>query len=167
MHVRQAQTDDLSAVLSVYATAREYMKRSGNPDQWGDSYPQKELLEGDIRDGLLFVIVDSVTENAPESIVGVFAFFPDGDPIYNNIEGKWLNDLPHAAIHRVASSGAARGILAKCIEFCSVRSRNLKIDTHSANLTMQKALEKHGFSQCGRIFLENGDPRIAYQRYSE
>ena len=29
---------------------------------------------------------------------------------------------------------------------------------------MQKVLEKNGFVQCGKIYLADGSPRLAYQR---
>ena len=41
--------------------------------------------------------------------------------------------------------------------------RNLRIDTHNDNLTMQHIVAKAGFSYCGIIRLEDGDPRLAYQ----
>ena len=167
MSVRLAAYPDLPRILSVYEAARSYMRADGNPDQWGYVYPPCELIEEDISKGRLWVIEDSDLPKNEKNIVGVFAFFPEGDPIYNNIEGNWLNDLPHAAIHRVASSGERRGILGECISFCLSRSRNLKIDTHRSNLTMRSALKKQGFSLCGQIFLENGEERLAYQRYEE
>ena len=164
MTVRLAALADLPDILSVYEIARAYMRSNKNPHQWGTVYPQRELLEQDIGSGYLWVIEEKFSKKSKAEIVGVFAFFPEGDPIYNNIEGKWLNDLPHGAIHRVASSGKCRGILGVCVSFCAKRSANLKIDTHSDNLIMQNALERQGFIRCGRIFLENGEDRIAYQR---
>ena len=164
MNVRRATMSDLEDILSVYAAARIYMSEHENPTQWGASYPPVELVVSDIEGGLSWVITDICPSEDKETVLGVFAFLPDGDPIYNNIEGKWLNDLPHAAIHRVASSGERRGILGACIDFCISRSDNLKIDTHRDNITMQNALKKQGFVACGRIFLENGEDRIAYQR---
>ena len=167
MTARRANSADLAQILDVYACARAFMKANKNPDQWGDIYPPKELVEQDIKERILWVIEDSEAPEDEKTILGAFAFFPHGDPIYNNIEGKWLNDLPHAAIHRVASSGKRRGILGECIKFCLSNSCNLKIDTHQDNIAMQNALAKQGFTLCGKIFLENGEERLAYQKYAE
>ena len=41
---------------------------------------------------------------------------------------------------------------------------NLRIDTHEKNIPMQGCLAKNGFARCGIIYLEDGDPRIAYQK---
>ena len=74
-----------------------------------------------------------------------------------------LNDAPYAAIHRVASAGKRKGVLQECLDYCSAKHQNLRIDTHFDNKIMQHLLEKYGFHRCGTIYLENGDPRIAYQ----
>jgi len=133
------------------------MQNTGNPTQWGAVYPPRELVEQDIRGGNLFVLEDT------QEIYGVFAFFPEGDSIYDKIDGAWQSDLPHAAIHRVASSGTHRGVLHDCVGFCLSISKNLKIDTHADNKIMQHQLRKSGFVECGTIHLENGEPRIAFQ----
>ena len=159
MEIRQARQDELEAVLAIYERARQYMKLTGNPTQWGENYPPAVLVEEDIAKGALYVIDDG-------GICGVFAFFPDGEPLYDRIDGAWLNDEPFAAIHRVASAGTRKGILSDCIAFCRSRSDNLKIDTHVDNKIMQHQLKKVGFVECGTIHLENGDPRIAFQLIS-
>lgn len=163
MNVRLAEPRDSARVLEIYARARQYMKETDNPDQWGASYPPVELTLSDIREKRLYVIEDM----SDGLIHGVFVFMEDGDPIYDKIVGNWLNGLPHAAIHRVASSGERRGILGECVAFCLTRSKNLKIDTHEKNAVMQHQLKKAGFVQCGLIYLENGDTRIAFQLYKE
>ena len=41
---------------------------------------------------------------------------------------------------------------------------HLRIDTHENNAVMQHLVEKHGFQRCGIIHLEDGAPRIAFER---
>ena len=41
---------------------------------------------------------------------------------------------------------------------------NLKIDTHEDNYVMQNMLKKCGFTPCGTIYLEDGEPRIGFQK---
>ena len=50
------------------------------------------------------------------------------------------------------------------LEWCMDRCGNIRIDTHDDNLPMQHVLEKNGFIRCGRIWNEDGSPRIAYQK---
>ena len=157
MSVRNATRKDLQRVLEIYAIARAYMQSAGNPTQWGEIYPPRALVEQDIEREKLFVLEDKC------EIYGVFAFFPEGDTLYSKIDGKWLNDMPHAAIHRVASAGTRRGVLRDCVAFCLSQSNNLKIDTHTDNAVMQHQLKKEGFVPCGTVYLDNGEPRIAFQ----
>ena len=105
-----------------------------------------------------------ITRTEAKMIEGVFMFSTEKDPTYSVIvDGEWPNDEPYGVIHRIASSGRVKGVLAKCVEFAKKSADNLRIDTHEENLVMQSALSKLGFEKCGIIFLENGDPRIAFQ----
>ena len=157
VQIRKAVTEDLPEILKIYEYARGFMRRTGNLEQWAGGYPYREVLEQDIALGQLYVVEDG-------ALCGVFAFIPGIDPTYNYIEGAWHYDSPYAAIHRVAASGTRRGILGLCVEYCAARCSHLRIDTHRDNVVMQRALEKQGFAPCGVIYLENGDPRLAYDR---
>lgn len=161
--VRHARIADLPAILSIYDAARDYMRRSGNPHQWGESgYPEKELLEEDIEIGRLYVI----EENG--AIHGVFAFMLGDEPTYAYIEGgQWPNQKPYGTIHRIASDGKVKGVFARTFAFALTQTDEIRVDTHRDNKTMQHVVEKHCFRQCGIIYLENGDPRIAYQYSKE
>ena len=157
MEVHLAKDGDLKAILTVYEAARQYMRRSGNPTQWGTSYPPETLLREDIRAGRLFVCTQG------NKVHGVFAFIPGMDPTYGYIEGSWKNDQPYSTIHRMASDGKLRGVFRCCFDFCRKRACNIRMDTHSDNLTMQHVVEKDGFERCGIIYEADGSPRIAYQ----
>ena len=137
--IRCATMKEWDEICAIYARAREYMRQTGNPNQWKDNSPALSALEEDIRLQQLYLLEDA-------------------------IEGTWLNDAPYAAIHRVASAGKRKGVLQECLDYCSAKYQNLRIDTHFDNKIMQHLLEKYGFQRCGTIYLENGDPRIAYQR---
>ena len=148
MNIRKATEADFLQITAIYARAREFMRETGNASQWKTVYPTDEIIRSDIRKGYLHLLTDE------EGIQGVFAFLPDGDPVYNRIEGTWLNEEPYAAVHRVASAGKKKGILPACMQYCGTIASNLKIDTHEDNKIMQHQLEKQGFSRCGTIFLE-------------
>lgn len=153
-----ATAADLPQILAIYQTARDFMKEHGNASQWGDHYPQQELLEEDIRLGQLFVCVEA------GAVHGVFAFILGDDPTYNRIDhGAWPNDRPYGTIHRIAGDGSTRGILGRCLQYCRSRSQNIRLDTHADNKVMQHLAAKYGFQRCGIIYLEDGSPRIAYQ----
>lgn len=159
MYIRKATMEDLPEILAIYETARGFMSRTGNPTQWKDGYPRRELVCEDIRQECCYVWEDG------KEIEGVFYFSGEADPSYRVIEeGSWLNEEPYGVIHRVASRGSRRGLLAACVSWGQARCRNLRMDTHQDNYVMQKALEKCGFVRCGTVHVEDGTARIAYQK---
>lgn len=157
--VRKARSEDLPRIDDIYAYAREFMAKTGNPNQWGKTNPPHEWLVDDIEKGLLYVIT------AGESIHGVFYFYIGADPTYGSIEdGTWKYPEPYGTIHRIAADGSG-GILKTAVAFCSGMINHIRIDTHHDNIVMQKAVAKLGFQRSGIIRLANGDPRIAYELY--
>ncbi len=157
MKTKNATLADFEEILAIYKRAREYMIETGNPDQWKNTYPTPEIIKNDINNNNLYILFD---EDGTE---GVFAYINGEDPTYNYIKGQWLDDLPYCAVHRVASAGKKKGILKAIMDYAFSRADSIKIDTHKDNTVMQHQLEKYGFKQCGIIYLENGDDRIAYQ----
>lgn len=159
--VRKAYIEDLDRILEIYAEARNFMHTHGNPTQWAGKYPDKETLVDDIKKGQLYVITD---DELSERLCGCFALIGGTDPTYIEIfEGSWMDDSPYGAIHRVASDGTVKGIFAKCFEYARTKFNHLRVDTHNDNKPMQGAVTKCGFEYCGIIYLENGDPRLAYE----
>ena len=155
--VRDAVSEDLVRIEEIYAYAREFMAKNGNPNQWGKTNPPHDWLVDDIEKNLLHVIED---ENG---IHGVFYFYIGQDPTYGEIEdGAWQSTAEYGTIHRIASDGSG-GILRTAVEFCKDLSSHIRIDTHHDNVVMQNAVARLGFLRSGIIHLANGSPRIAYE----
>lgn len=154
--IRLASLDDYNSMLNIFEKAKKYMAESGNPYQWGPSYPGPKFKE-EIESGLVYVLED-------EKVYAVFLLKVGQDPTYSYIEdGEWLNDkVPYGTIHRVASDGSHRGVFKDIVDFSRTKVDNLRIDTHRDNLIMQNLILDYGFKYCGVIYLENGDPRLAY-----
>ena len=156
---RGANRFELDQIMDVYARARAFMAQNGNPTQWGDDYPPRELIEEDILSNRLFVCVIN------GELEAVFAFILGEDPTYKTIEGgHWLNDGPYGTLHRLASAGHRKGVGRLVIDWCLEHCESLRADTHADNKVMQHVLESNGFTRCGIIHLANGSPRIAYQK---
>ncbi|MBQ9780992.1 MAG: GNAT family N-acetyltransferase [Clostridia bacterium] len=157
--IRKATYTDLPALMSIYDHARAYMRENGNMEQWDGGYPQVTVIEEDISLGRCHICMDG------DEIAGVFCFFKGTDPTYTKIyEGAWLNDQPYGVIHRIAVAKHGVGVASFCFDYALGACGNLKIDTHRDNIPMQNALVKNGFTRCGIIYLQSGDPRIAYQK---
>lgn len=159
--IRKAEASELTTLRVIYDSAKSYMDKTGNPNQWAVGYPSSEALRADIECGRLYVMCQK-SDNVPHA---VFAMIPGADPTYSVIDGRWLNDEPYVAIHRVASDGFFRGVVKTITEYTQscFGGSDIRIDTHADNLPMQNALKSNGYAYCGVIKLQNGSPRNAYQ----
>lgn len=172
MYIRPTTPADLTAVLSIIEEARRTIAALGI-DQWQNGSPNSAMIEADVALGQGRVAV------LDGEIVGTFALIFDGEPTYTAIEGgSWLTPdrtvdgaWSYLAIHRVAIAVASRGsgLSTAIMDYAAATARergysSLRIDTHEGNVVMRRMLEKHGFVHCGTIHLENGDPRVAYER---
>ena len=158
MEIRHTTLSDITAIGEIYAMARQFMIDNGNPNQWKVGYPSEETALQDLECGIGYVCLDN------EEIVGVFAFEIGHEPTYDKIDGAWLNEEKYAYMHRVAVKKHGQGIIDFCFNECFKIHPNLKIDTHRDNVPMQKVLKRNGFTECGIIYHENGEERIAFQK---
>ena len=160
MNIRCATLTDLSQIMEVYDYAKKFMQEHNNKKQWINGYPSVELISREIEEKHSFVC-----ENEKSEIVGTFCYIEGVDHTYLHIyEGEWLNDEPYAVIHRMASNGKEKNISSVCLEWCFSRCNNIRVDTHRDNIVMQNVLRKHGFTQCGIIFTDNGTERLAFHK---
>ncbi|MBO7677669.1 MAG: N-acetyltransferase [Erysipelotrichaceae bacterium] len=158
MLIRRATYDDLERMKEIFSCARAYMKRSGNPTQWKDDRPGIDLVLNDIANNNSYLVIDD------EEIIGTFACIRGIEPTYLDIDGKWLNDDEYVTIHRVASDGSRKGVFDEIIRYCEKMNIDIRIDTHKDNKTMIHLIEKNGFTYCGIIIVDDGTPRLAYQK---
>ena len=159
MYIRKAEVKDIPEMLRVTEAAKLLMRSRGNFEQWTGAYPDEPVWSEDIKNGNAYV----VEENG--RIVCAFAFIFGEDPTYSHIEdGSWPNNDPYATIHRVASDGSTHGVLRSIVDYCSLRTAELRADTHEVNFVMKHALEKCGFARCGIIYLADGAPRVAFHK---
>ena len=169
MTIRKTTKEDLGAVMPIFAEARASIAELGI-DQWQDGYPARSDIEADIENGVSWCV------ELEGEIVGSFALILDGEPLYDVIEdGEWLTDsdsreAKYAAIHRITIKRAKRGsgistaVVKFALAFAEVNGKgSVRVDTHYGNVIMRRMLEKHGFRECGRIYLANGDPRVGYE----
>lgn len=163
MEIRKANISDFENILKIYDIARQYMVKSGNPNQWAkNNWPPEDLVRKDIQDGKSYVCIND------DNIVAVF-YYDFGykiEPTYNNIEnGKWIGNDNYGVVHRIATDGTVKGVGSFCINYAYNKCKHLRIDTHEDNIPMQKLLEKNNFVKCGIIYVgENKSPRIAFEK---
>ncbi len=168
LNYRTAKLSDLPAMMKMVEEAKEGF-RIRNIDQWQKGEPNEAGLTKGIKNGVVHVLEEG------GDVLGMITVVSGPETDYAVIDGAWLNDEPYFAFHRVCVSeahkgkGLAAGLFANSEIFAKEKGvRNIRIDTHPDNLSMQKALAKNGYTFCGKITLctgsEAGDPRFAYQK---
>lgn len=158
MTIRKSEREDLPCIVRLIEQGRKKMQAQGNTHQWCNGHPRISQLEQDIEHGVSHMVMEG------EVPVATFALIAGPDPTYAEIHnGQWLNDRPYHVIHRVASAPGVHGIMRTVLEYAFSLTDTVRIDTHEDNITMRSLLQKYGFTYCGIILLENGDPRMAYQ----
>lgn len=157
MEIRLATKQDVDAICRIYDAARQFIKDSGNANQWDDDYPGFREAKRDVRRGAQMVAVDDTGE-----VVGCFVFDGTDEPDYLKIDGAWLNKFPYFTVHRLAALRQGEGIGGQMIDWVIKAANNIRVDTHADNIPMQRLLESRGFVRCGTIQLRRGGERIAY-----
>ena len=172
MLIRATTPADVPAVMTIIEEARRTIAALGI-DQWQNGSPNEAMILADVKEGQSRVALVN------GEVVGTFALIENGEPVYAAIEnGGWqtpdrdaAGEWSYLAIHRVAISVSHRGsgISTAVIRHAEESARtlgrtSLRIDTHEGNVVMRRMLERHGFIPCGTIHLENGDPRVAYEK---
>jgi len=165
MNIEKSKSDDIGEIMEIIAEAQASL-RALEIDQWQDGYPSANVILEDIAAGVGYVVRDE-----DGTVIATAHVSFDGEPTYEQIcGGVWLTDGQYAVIHRIAvanrakRSGAAAFVISAAREWCSeLGTRSIRIDTHEGNLPMQGVLMKYGFTECGFIFLANGDRRVAYE----
>lgn len=164
MKLRKAKAEDIPAVLSIYEDAKASLRERGI-DQWQNGYPNEASLRQDIEQDISYILEKDGQVIATACLA--FGIEPTYCTIY---EGKWLGEGDYGFLHRIAVSSQCKGQGAAGLFFQELKHQAeqngvtvLRVDTHRDNLSMQRALEKNGFSRRGIIYLEDGSERIAFE----
>ncbi|WP_369833269.1 GNAT family N-acetyltransferase [Companilactobacillus pabuli] len=152
--LRQAKLDDLPRIIDIIDSAKKTLKDRG-VDQWQQGYPNKEILEQDIQEGISFVLMLN------GRVVGSAALQQGYDKNYQDMNsGAWDDDsdVTYSIIHRIAIEADHQGehLSAALIQQLMTMSyylgyRDVRIDTHPDNLVMQHIITSNGFEEKGTL----------------
>lgn len=166
---RHMLEEDIPAVIAIAESAKRLLKASGI-DQWQDGYPNEASFREDIERGGAYVLTVS------GKVEAFFSLCAGPDEAYSEItDGKWSDDLPYLALHRIAVSSEYRGcglsdlIISSAEELTKKAGlKRLRADTHKKNKAMQRLLSRNGFRYRGNLLVRAGeghDPRrMAYEK---
>lgn len=146
-----AQPEETEICYGILDAGRNFQREQGFV-QWTEEYPNMDTVRKDIQDKKGYVL------KADGCIAGYLCIDFDGEPAYDNIEGKWNAEEPYAVVHRMAFDRAFRGIgltdtAFKLIEeLCLSKGiRYIRVDTDVSNKRMQHIFAKNGYEYCGII----------------
>ena len=158
MIITKASFTDLDEIMNIVSCTRLYFKNVGIP-QWQGEYPDRIDFEEDKEKERLYVIKED------NKVIGMFSLvYPDHN--YDYIEdGKWLDDTPYIAIHRMAilDEYKGRGYAGKAFDYVKENYDHIRVDTHDLNEAMKRAILKNNFVYCGIVYMEDKTKRNAYE----
>lgn len=169
--VRKAKITDAKAISEIFEDAKAKFALD-KTYQWKGMYPNVNNFYEDLDKEI--VIVDEIDG----VVCGCATIVLSIDQNYNQIDGKWLNDDKYLSVHRIATKkeylccGVAFRLLKEVEKIALSKDiKNIKIDTHKDNKSMQALLNKLEYKLCGEIILLKRDDlkleerkRIAYQK---
>ena len=160
---RKASAQDIDRIIEIIEEAKQQMYREGK-DQWNETYPTREHIAADVKDGTGYAMLCDGRIGAYGSVVFT------GEPAYKVIKGKWLSEQPYVVLHRLAVTENVKGhgigrIFMHEVErlALSVGVHSFKVDTNHDNDRMLHLLDKEGFTYCGDITYQGGY-RMAYEK---
>lgn len=160
---RQAVEEDAGRIWQIIQQAKEQMRRLGS-QQWQEGYPTPETIANDVALGNGYMLCEE------ERVIAYGAVIFSGEPAYETIQGKWMDDEPYVVVHRlaVADEMKQRGIATLFMRKVEVLSfqkgiSRFRVDTNFDNHYMHRMLKRLGFAYCGEIQYERGS-RMAYEK---
>lgn len=162
---RKAEETDIERIWEIIGQAKAQMRRL-NSQQWDENYPLLEDIAQDIESGNGYVFCD---RNNRVVTYGVISF--DGEPAYNDIKGKWSNNLPYMIVHRLAVAdemkrqGMARRFMLQAEDVSREKGiYEFRVDTNYDNQYMLQLIDSLGFNYCGEVSYREDKIRKAFEK---
>lgn len=165
MDFRLAEEADVLEILTIFTQTKAFF-REQKIDQWQGNYPGIPEIRLDIALKQCYVAVEK------ELILGVIVLSLNPETSYDSlIGGAWNSQEPYTVIHRLAINNdyQGRGTSLKLLAYVEEVTLGLdrqviRTDTHESNDGMRYILTKTGYRNTGRLFLDDGSPRIGYDK---
>lgn len=150
-----AEEKDLEKIASIFASAIKKMDEQNIP-QWDEVYPDKNIIEDDIRRKQLYM---GMFEN---EIAVVYVLNNECDEQYNN--GRWQHkDASYNVIHRMCVNPKFQnqGIGSLTLSYIEDQLKNrgietIRLDTFSLNPFALKMYNKQGYKSIGEANWRKG-----------
>ena len=152
---RAAEERDIQAILDMFAAAIYDMNSNGIP-QWDEIYPDREVLEEDIRKKQMTVVL------LEDNIAAAYVINTESDVQYMN--GKWSRqDATYVVLHRLCVNprfqhrGIARQVMLHIEEEERQRGlESIRLDAFTKNPFALKLYEALGYAPVGYVDFRKG-----------
>lgn len=167
IYLRKAVPNDLSSIIKIITSAQKLLHDQHIPQWQNGEGPNQKQLESDIMTQRCYVLI------VDQDIAGLGVLSSEIEESYEQIKnGQWQKLHEHyMTIHRVALAPLyhGKGVASLLMNYLITTARlsnfqDIRIDTHTQNIAMQRLIKKVGFCYQGEIILpiDNGE-RLAYQ----
>lgn len=160
---RKATVEDIASIWVIIQQAIARRKNDGSK-QWQDGYPNENVIQQDIEQGIGYVLTEDNT------VAGYAAILINDEPAYAELKGEWLTNGDFVVVHRLAVSESyiGKGLAQKIMQHTEdVATQNnissVKVDTNFDNMPMLRIFEKLGYTYCGEVTFRGGI-RKAYEK---
>ncbi|WP_455538747.1 GNAT family N-acetyltransferase [Terrisporobacter sp.] len=143
-----AQIEDLNTIMSIFIDAINEMNNNGIY-QWDSIYPNKDILEDDIKKKQLYIGIHKGT------IASIYVLNQECDEQYNNGSWQYPNST-YCVVHRLCvnplfqNKGVGTSTMIHIEnEIRKIGVDTIRLDTFSLNPYAVKMYEKLGYSKVG------------------
>ena len=153
MRIIQAKAQHLETIMEMYASCVQGMLALGI-DQWDASYPNRSIIEQDLKDACYYI---GVLDN---ELVAGMRIDNIQDPTYLSID--WADKSNNCmVVHRLGSKTKVwnKGIGKQMMDFAENLAQengcsSFRLDTYSHNPKAIEFYKKRGYTQLGHINLK-------------
>jgi ribosomal protein S18 acetylase RimI-like enzyme len=149
MEIVRAGEKHASSIIEVIRACVHSMRQAGI-FQWDEMYPNKDLVEEDMREGALYVAQEKGIT------LGAVCLNEKQDAAYHEV--KWYGTGPVLVVHRLCVDPVCQGqgVARRLMDFAEEYARqhtyaSIRLDAYSGNSRAVKLYETRGYRKAGQV----------------
>ena len=145
---------EVDVILQLTKACGKHMRDNGI-DQWDEDYPNRDIIEHDLKTETLFAYREHNT------VLGIVVLNETQDEEYKEINWSTNDNNKNIVVHRLAVHPLmqGKGIGRKLMDFAEKWAKEnhydaIRLDTYSQNPRNQRFYIKRGYKDLGPVFLQ-------------
>ena len=150
LKIEKGTLSEINQLFQIYLNGKNDLEKNGIY-QWTDNYPTREIIENDLKKGVLFVLKNS------KEIIGAINISEEQEPEYETINWKFDNSKV-LVIHRLVidpkyhGKGNARKLMDFAENFAVENNySSIRLDAYSQNKRVIDFYEKRKYFNRGNV----------------